>query len=152
MAGTVWNSYSQFGLRGRAPKAKGKRKETLQVDYDYHMEHEKGSMYYDKLITYQAKFCSIQKTLHSGEVLDISKCKGYKPDELNSDTNLSYEMFESKDTLVQVPQDQFLVPKSGMVNESDSWGVKLKGITKTYNRNYKKGIVDETRRISPIRI
>ena len=61
-------------------------------------------------------------------------------------------MFESKDTLVQVPQDQFLVPKSGMVNESDSWGVKLKGITKTYNRNYKKGIVDETRRISPIRI
>ena len=133
-------------------KAKGKRKETLKADYDYHMEHEKGSMYYDKLITYQAKFYSIHKTLHSGEVLDISKCKGYKPDELNSDTNLSYEMFEADDTLIQVPQDQFLVPKSGMVNESDSWGVKLKGITKTYNRNYKKGIVDETRRISPIRI
>ena len=133
-------------------KAKGKRREALTADYEHHMKHEKGSLYYDKLITYQAKFYSVQKTLHSGEVLDISKCKGYKPDELNSNTNLSYEMFEADDTLIQVPQDQFLVPKSGMVNESNSWGVQLKGITKTYNRNYKKGIVDQHKKIAPIRI
>ena len=53
-------------------KAKGKRREALTADYEHHMKHEKGSLYYDKLITYQAKFYSVQKTLHSGEVLDIS--------------------------------------------------------------------------------
>ena len=110
-----------------------------QLFQDFHLPEMKDSL-----------MLGLQEENDKMEVtLDTS---GYKPDELNSDTKLSYEMFEADDTLIQVPQDQFLVPKSGMVNESNSWGVQLKGITKTYNRNYKKGIVDQHKKIAPIRI
>ena len=49
----------------------------VKKDHDHHMKVEKGSLHFDSLITYQAKFYSCEKTLLSGKKLDMSKCKGH---------------------------------------------------------------------------
>ena len=94
------------------------------------MKKEKGSLYFDSLITYQAKFYSVEKTLKSGHKLDMSKCKGH------NGGNLNHENFkdDSGASFQNVKMKQFLKPKSGMVSESRPWGVCLKSIEKTFNR------------------
>ena len=113
-------------------KAKGKvdLARRLQADHDYHMKKERGSLYFDSLITYQAKFYSVEKTLRSGHKLDMSKCKGHNGGDLKhanfeDETGMSFQNVKMK---------QFLKPKSGMVSESQPWGVCLKNIEKTFNR------------------
>lgn len=146
-------------------KAKGKVElaRRLKADHDHHMKKEKGSLYFDSLITYQAKFYSVKKTLKSGHKLDMSKCKGH------NGGNLNHENFKDDNgaSFQNVKMKQFLKPKSGMVSESRPWGVCLKSIEKTFNRlrkykwdrkynkwvdngfAYTKGRVDDRGYVSP---
>jgi len=114
----------------------------VKKDHDHHMKVEKGSLHFDSLITYQAKFYSCEKTLLSGKKLDMSKCKGHNGKKMKHD---DFED-ETGSSFTKVKMKQFLKPKSGMVSESDPWSITLKSINKTFNRLRKYKFDRKTKR------
>lgn len=115
-----------------------KLKKVKGLDLDKQTETDGGCPYFDDLCLGGCKFYSLRKECYNGEVIDISKCKGYK--QVKGDT-LSYERLielEDPETILSQHQTQFRLPKSNYVSETEHCAMRTCQVLKKFNWIYNK--------------
>ena len=115
-----------------------KLKKVKGLDLEKQTEIDGGCPYFDDLCLGGCKFYSLRKECYNGEVVDISKCKGYK--QVKGDT-LSYERLielEDPETILSQHQTQFRLPKSNYVSETEHCAMRTCQVLKKFNWIYNK--------------
>jgi hypothetical protein len=143
-------------------------------DIDIQYNHDDGDICFDKLYICGCKFYAGEKTLYNGYVVEKTKCKGFKS---NDENKLSLDAIEqlvegkmekvkakikvvgkkiklrlNVINAIEQRQEQWNFPKSSMVDEQRICGLNITPVTKTFTINYKKGILHEDGRITPLTI
>ena len=122
------------------------------IDIERQREIDGGMLHFDEVCLNGAKFYSAQKTCYTGEVHDISKCKGYKQ---TSDDRLTFSDMVRLDDLeehLEQKQLQFQFGKANMVSETDFCAVRTDHVIKKFKRVYNKGIIGADGTITPIQL